>query len=136
MYLPQHSANALPLPHGHGSVGLGVVGRREVTAPLQHANSDQFVFAVLPVRFAEVAFEDLSGGIAGKNLDDVDTGRALELCEAFLCIGDQFGFVDLRFGSENHDSLDGFTPTVVGNADDRDLGDCRMLHQYSFDLGE
>ena len=49
--------------------------------------------------------------------------------------GDDVVFSDRNVGLAHHDCQWHFTPTIVGNTDDGNVADCRMLHQRVLHLG-
>src|SRR4051812_23761292 len=117
------SADGLP-----AASSISVSGR--VERPLSHRRP----VTSGPVGLAQVALEDLAGGVARERLDDIHALRALVVREVLAAERDQLllGGGDVRF--QGHDALDRLTPAVVGYADDGDLCDRRVFGQHSLDL--
>src|SRR5689334_6893557 len=94
--------------------------------------------AVLPVRIAQLALEELARRLARQLVREVDRARPLELGEpsreALHDRGPQHLVRrDTRRGLD--DRLDLLAHVVVGNAEHRDVADPRMGEDLALDLG-
>src|SRR5258707_716079 len=92
-------------------------------------------FPSRPVGIAQMAAQDLAGGIARQGFDEVDRLRCLEARDAFAGEADDIRRGRLPAGLHHHDRLDGFAPFVVGHADHGDFGHVRMVADRAFAFG-
>ena len=88
----ERDVTALTQPHGSDrsqyarQVLQDLAGRRPPSVP---RCSHRRALPALPVRRAQVALEDLAGGVARQRLEHVDAARALEVREPLAAPGDQ-----------------------------------------------
>src|SRR5260370_10972005 len=88
-----------------------------------------------PIGIAQMAAQDLAGGIARQRLDEVDRLRRLEARDAFAGEVDDVRRRRLLALLHHHDRLDRFAPLLVGHADYGDFGDVGMIADRAFDFG-
>src|SRR3954471_15979988 len=94
--------------------------------------------AVGPVRVAQLALEQLAGGLAGQLVDEVNETRPFDLREPALQVLHDRGpqrVVGGRAVAHLDDGLDLLAHVVVGDAEHRDVGDVRVGLDLALDLG-
>src|SRR4051794_11255669 len=94
-------------------------------------------FAVGPVRVAQLALQQLAGGLARQLVDEVDRARPLELREPPLQVLHDRGPQSVVRGhtfTDLDDGLDLLAHVVVGDAEHRDVGDVRVGLDLALDL--
>ena len=72
---------------------------------------------------AKFAFENFSGCVAGQFVQVANRLRNFELRQAFAAVFDDRRFLDCATRSEDDHRLADFSPLLVGDTDDRDVGD-------------
>ena len=87
------------------------------------------------MRGPEVALEDLAGGVAGQDVDDLDRLGALVVRQALSGEGDDLVGVDGLARLRSHDGVHGLDPLGVRDAEDGDLGNLRVGGDDALDLG-
>src|SRR5690348_17089789 len=79
--------------------------------------------ATFPVRLAQLALQDLAGGIARQCLGEVDGARHLVAGDALPRVVDELLYRHGGAGFFHHDRLHRLAPLRVGHADDSHVGD-------------
>ena len=86
-------------------------------------------FLADPEWFAQLAFEDLAGRVAGQGVDKIDGPRHLVGGDTLAREADQFIGRDLDAGFSHHERLHGLAPLVVRDTDHRHVRD-REVGQF------
>src|SRR5258708_22223822 len=114
-YLPIWAATPVLM----GSNGLLISPFRRGSVSQSHPAG-----AILPIRFAELVFQDLAARIAGQRVHEIDRSRTFVTGQMPAAELDDLG--GFHCGPGNHDRFDRFAPLLVGHTDDRGIGDSGM----------
>src|SRR5579862_7919906 len=82
----------------------------------------------------QLALAHLAAGLARQLVDELDTARALVVRQVAAGRGDDVGGAGALTGPQLDDREHAFAHLRVGDADDGDVGDLRLLHQHTLDL--
>jgi hypothetical protein len=93
----------------------------------------KFPERVFPIGLPQLDFEDLTACIAGEFRHEVNGSGAFVAGQVLAAEFDDVAGRDV--GGGHHDRLHGLAPVVVGDTDDRGVGDGGLLDQHAFHLG-
>src|SRR5712691_9531308 len=128
---PRCSSSSMPRRKRRSASGcLPSIG-----TPADPAASVDAALAPFPVGFAQLALEQLARGVARKRLREVHGGRTLVVRQSLASEGHDLLWLHVHAHLRDDDGFDRLAPPVVRHADDRDVGDGRMVGQRILDLG-
>src|SRR2546421_9742367 len=84
---------------------------------------------------AELGLEDLAARVQRDRVDDLDVAGDLVVRHLLAAPRDELIGCDRRVPAGDHERIADFTEARVGDADDRDLPNGRMLGDHVLDLG-
>src|SRR5580692_4033970 len=124
-----------PAPRNTGSPAFAGDDFFDGAAPCTSYASVHLAILPRPKGIAQMAAQDLAGGVARQGFDEVDRLRRLEARDALAGEADDIRRRRLLAGLHHHDGLDRLAPFVVGHADHGDFGDIGVIADRAFDLG-